>query len=175
MSSTHRSAVLDIPWVRMHTNLASRPRRGIYLLLLSVQIVGAGFFIWKELPDFRQLALNPGQQLPYIPYDNLATIGVLFVMQVAYWYRLQRIPIPFQGSNLILNHLLLFLGRLSFIFGGALFSVVFFRHLPELDQGADVLVMSGRGLLLGGALFALFCFTLELERLGQALGSNQQN
>jgi hypothetical protein len=159
----------------MHTNLESRRRRGIYLLLLSVQIIGAGFFIWKELPDFRQLALNPGQQLPYIPYDNFATIGALLVMQVAYWYRLRRVPIPFRGSNLILNHLLLFLGRLSFIFGGALFSVVFFRHLPELDQGIDVLVISRRGLLLGGALFALFCFTLELERLGQAFGRNPQD
>jgi hypothetical protein len=46
---------------------------------------------------------------------------------------------------------------------------------PELDQGIDVLVISRRGLLLGGALFALFCFTLELERLGQAFGRNPQD
>jgi hypothetical protein len=63
----------------------------------------------------------------------------------------------------------LFLGRLSFIFGGALFSVVFFRHLPALDGDADVFLMTGHGLLLGGALFALFCLSLELERLGHAL------
>jgi hypothetical protein len=87
----------------------------------------------------------------------LTTIGILLVMQVAYWYRLRRVPIAFQGPNLILSHLFLFLGRLSFIFGGALFSVVFFRHLPVLDNGADALLMTGRGLLLGGALFALFC------------------
>jgi hypothetical protein len=32
-----------------------------------------------------------------------------------------------------------------------------------------------RGLLLAGMLFALFCFTLELERLAAALRSHQQN
>jgi hypothetical protein len=108
-------------------------------------------------------------------YNNLATIGTLLVMQVAYWYRLLRVPIPFESSNVILNHLLLFLGRLSFIFGGALFSLVFFRHLPELDRSADVPLLLGRGLLLGYGLFALFCVTLELERLGHALGNDRRN
>jgi hypothetical protein len=68
----------------------------------------------------------------------------------------------------------LFLSRLSFIFGGALFSVVFFRHLPELDQGINVLLTAKRGLELVGSLFALFCLTLELERLGNAIGSGRQ-
>jgi hypothetical protein len=45
----------------------------------------------------------------------------------------------------------------------------FFRHLPALDNDADALLMTGRGLLLSGTLFALFCLTLELERWGHAL------
>jgi hypothetical protein len=156
-------------------NLEHDHPRAVYLLLLALQASGAIFFVLKELPEFRQLALNPGEQLRYIPYNDLTTIGTLLVMQVAYWYRLLRISIPFQGPNQILNHALLFVGRLSFIFGGALFSVVFFRHLPELDQSADVLLIARRGVLLCGALFALFCFALELERLGHALGSDQRN
>jgi len=66
----------------------------------------------------------------------LPVIGVIVAMQAAYWYRLRRISIPIGRPNLILSYLLLFFGRLSFIFGGALFSVVFFRHLPELDRDA---------------------------------------
>jgi hypothetical protein len=147
--------------------------RGIYVMLLLVQLVGAGLIVWKELPDFRQLALSPGHQLPFIPYSNLTTIGAFFVMQVAYWYRLQFIPVPPVHSNPFLSHLFLFSGRLSFIFGGALFSVVFFRHLPELAGSVHVLALSIRGLLLGGALFALFCLSLELERLGHAFGDRQ--
>jgi hypothetical protein len=149
--------------------------RVVYMSLLAVQIAGAVFFTARELPDFRQLALYPGQQLPHMRSDDVATFGALLVMQVAYWYRLRCVPIPFRSSNAILSHLLLFLGRLSFIFGGSLFGVVFFRHLPEIDQSADLLLMARRGLLLVGSLFALFCFALELERLGHALGNGQRN
>jgi hypothetical protein len=66
----------------------------------------------------------------------------------------------------MLSHLLFLLGRLSFIFGGSLFAVVFFRHLPELEQSFGDFLMARRGLILVGSLFALFCVTLELERLG---------
>jgi hypothetical protein len=145
-----------------------------YSSLLAVQITGALVFIWKELPAFNQLLRHPGQQIPYIPYDDLTTAGILLVMQMAYWYRLMHVPIPFQRPSLVLSHGFLFLGRLSFIFGGALFAVVFFRHLPALEDDADVLLMTGRGLLLGGALFALFCLTLEMERLGHAFEDSQQ-
>jgi hypothetical protein len=64
----------------------------------------------------------------------------------------------------------LFLGRLNFIFGSALFSIVIFRHVPELGPDADLLLMVRRGTVLIISLFALFCFTLELERLDMAFG-----
>ena len=70
-------------------NLKRDHPKAVYLLLLA-------------LPEFRQLALNPGEQLRYVPYDDFTTIGTPLAMQVVYWYRLLRIPIPFQGSNLIL-------------------------------------------------------------------------
>jgi hypothetical protein len=160
----------------MNTNFQNRSARVAgYVSLLAVQIAAALFFIWIELPAFRQIALKPGEQLQHLPYNVLATIGTLLVMQAAYWYRLLRVPIPFQSSNLILNHLFLFLGRLSFVFGAALFSVVVFRHLPELDRAADIPLLVGRGMLLGCGLFALFCVTLELERLGHSLGSDDRN
>jgi hypothetical protein len=152
----------------MSANPENERRVTAYTFLLAVQIAGAFVFIWKELPAFNQLLQNPGQQLPYIPYDDLTTAGILLVMQVAYWYRLRRVPIPFQGPSLFLSHVLLFLGRLSFIFGAALFSVVFFRHLPALEN-VDIPLMAVRAVLLGVSLFALFCLTLEIERLGHAL------
>ena len=147
----------------------------VYLLLLTVQLIGALFIVLNGLPEFRHLVAHPGEQLPYTPYHNPATIVMVTAMQAAYWYRLRCVPIPSRGSNKILSHLLLFLGRLTFIFGGSLFAVVFFRHLPEIDQAADTWLMSRRGLQLVASLFALFCVTLELERLGRALGSRQQD
>jgi hypothetical protein len=54
-----------------------------------------------------------------------------------------------------------------------LFSVVVFRHLPELGRDTDALLMAQRGVILVGCLFALFCTSLEVERLGQAFESNR--
>jgi hypothetical protein len=89
-------------------------------------------------------------------------------MQISFWCRVLHVPMPLRQPNVVLNHVFLFLGRLSFIFGSALFSVVVFRHLPELGRDTDVLLMAGRGIILVGNLFALFCASLEVERLGQA-------
>ena len=152
------------------TNLKSR---AVYLVLLVVQLTGARFIILAGLPEFRHLRIQPGEQLPFERSDNLARPVIIIAMQVAYWYRLRRVPLPPPRSNPILSHLFLFLGRLAFIFGGSLFGVVFFRHLPEINQGADLWLMFRRGLQLLASLFALFCVTLELERLGRTLGSNQ--
>jgi hypothetical protein len=150
-----------------------RPQTALYLLLLAIQISGAVAFAWQELPDFSHVLRSPGEQLPKDGSSDLVTAGILVVMQASFWFRLLRIPIPFRRSNIFLNHVFLFLGRLSFIFGSALFSVVVFRHLPELGLDTDVLLLARRGFLFVGCLFALFCTSLEVERLGRAFDGNR--
>ena len=59
--------------------------KAVYILLLAIQTAGAIFFTTRGLPDFRQLVLHPGQQLPYMRSDDAATFGALLAMQVAYW------------------------------------------------------------------------------------------
>jgi hypothetical protein len=149
------------------------PRMPIYLVLLAIQIVGALVFVWQQLPEFRQVVTSPGAQLPKDASSDLMMAAILLVMQAAFWVRLLCVPIPFRWPNVFLNHLFLFFGRLSFIFGSALFSVVVFRHLPELGRETDFLLMARRGLLFVGCLFALFCTSLEVERLGQAFDGNR--
>jgi hypothetical protein len=150
-----------------------RAQTAIYLLLLAIQIFGAVTFVWQQLPEVRHVVLNPGEQLPKDASSDLMMAAILFIMQISFWVRLLRIPIPFRRSNVFLNHLFLFLGRLSFIFGSALFSVVVFRHVPELGRDTDFLLMARRGFLFVGCLFALFCTSLEVERLGQAFEGNR--
>src|SRR4051812_17877796 len=122
-------------------NATNEPRKaGIYLLLLSLQVLGAIIFIWQALPEFRQVALNPGEQLPRDGYSDLISSSILCVMQVSFWCRFFFVPIPFRRPNAFLNHVFLFLGKLSFIFGSALFGVAVFRHLPELGRDIDILL-----------------------------------
>jgi hypothetical protein len=144
------------------------PAAKTYLFLLAIQLCGMILFVWQELPEFRQVVTNPGVQLPEDTYSDLLMFGVFIVMQTSFWIRLYHVPIPHRRPNLFLNHLFLFLGRLSFIFGSALFSVVVFRHLPELGSQTSILLMAQRGTIFVACLFALFCTSLEIERLGQA-------
>jgi hypothetical protein len=148
-----------------------RAKTIIYLLLLAIQICGAIAFVWQQLPEFEQILLRPGEQLPKDPVSDLVTFGIFSAMQIAFWCRLLYVPIPFRRANVFLNHLLLFFGRLSFIFGSALFSVVIFRHLPEMGPEIDTLLLVQRGMIFTGCLFALFCTSLEVERLAQAFDS----
>jgi hypothetical protein len=149
------------------------PRNMAYLLLLAIQIFGTMIFIWQEIPEFEQLLLNPGEQLPKDIYSDLIIFGVFCMMQISFWHRVLHVPIPFRRPNIFLNYVFLFLGRLSFIFGGALFAVVVFRHLPKMGRDADVLLATERGIIFLGCLFALFCTSLEVERLGHAFESNR--
>jgi hypothetical protein len=143
-------------------------KTALYWLLLAIQIAGAISFVWQQLPEFKQVVIRPGEQLAKDTGSELMTAGIFVVMQIAFWLRVLRVAIPFQRPNIFLNHVFLFLGRLSFIFGSALFSVVVFRHLPELDRDADLLLIILRGTIFVGCLFALFCTSLEVERLGHA-------
>lgn len=146
----------------MTTELEKRlAQTASYVLVLTVQTIAAVVFIWSELPSFRALALNPGNRITEIPLDDIATVGNLFVMQGAYWYRQLSIPIPFLGSNIVLHHLLLFMDRLSFVFGAAVLSLIFFRHLPELGPNVDTFLIARRGLLVTVSLFALFALRLN--------------
>jgi hypothetical protein len=124
-------------------------------------------YVWQELHEFEQLLRNPGEQLPKNIHSDLI-IGVFSVMQISFWCRLIYLPVPLRRSNLFLNQPFFILGRLSFVFGGALFAVVVFRHLPNLGRDVDVLQATERGMILVGCLFALFCNCLEVERLAQA-------
>jgi hypothetical protein len=55
-------------------------------------------------------------------------------MQIAFWCRLLHIPIPFRRPNMILNHVLLFLGRLSFI-SAAHYSPLSFSGISQSSAG----------------------------------------
>ncbi|MCJ2052506.1 hypothetical protein [Methylobacterium sp. J-070] len=137
--------------------------------MLLLQIAGAGCLIWATLPIFQDLADNPGEQISRQGSDYFMICVSILTMQSAYWYGYIRVPVPFVRPNVFLNHLIAFLARLSFIFGAALFSVVFFRHLPVLTVNFSIGWLVSQGVLLACALFALFCLALELERLASAL------
>jgi hypothetical protein len=143
-----------------------RSNRLTYLILLALQIFGAVAFILQELPEFRQILKSPGMQPAKDIRSDLIIVGILCCMQIPFWVRVLYVSVPAQRPNPLLSHIFLFLGRLTFIFGSALFSVVVFRHLPEMSDETDVFLAVQRAIIFVGCLFGLFCSSLEVERLG---------
>ena len=87
-------------------------------------------------------------------------------LQSLYWIRYRYVPVPSMAGHVFLGHVCRFLGRVSFFFSSALFSSVFFRHIPELDPLPDVAEAIVRVCLTLIVMFAFYCYSLELERFG---------
>ena len=143
------------------------PKAKLYLLLLAIQVAGTITFICRELPEFNQMLVHPGNSRRAIPCPISRQLAFSSDAN-AFWHRQYHVPIPFRRPNIFISNVILFLGRLSFIFGGTLFSVTIFRHLPEFGRDADIALVLWRGAILIACLFALFCTSRELERLGRA-------
>lgn len=146
--------------------VAAPPTRR-YAILLAAQTLCAVIMLLNIHASVRLLIENIG--MPHLSM-RLSVVQLLLAAalgQACYWYRLHRVALPAIRRNLPLGHLLAFASRIGFIFGSALFSVYFLRHAPVVDLATVDLVW--RGTLLLAILFSLYCYTLELERLGAAL------
>ena len=139
-----------------------------YTLLLIVQTVCALVVLFHIHTAFRVLVAHIGEQqtLPTGILTQICTAALLG--QICYWTRLYGVPVPQGFRSLPLGHLLAFAARLGAIVGGALASIYFLRHLPELMSIADSFTLAWRSSLLLAIVFAIYCYTVELERLAAA-------
>lgn len=139
-----------------------------YTLLLIVQTACALVILFHIHVAFRVLVAHIGEQQT-LPTEILAQICVAALLgQLCYWSRLYGLPVPKGFRSLALGHALAFAARLGAIVGGALASIYFLRHLPELTRLSDSFTLIWRSGLLLAIVFALYCYTLELERLAAA-------
>jgi hypothetical protein len=135
--------------------------RWLYPLLLAFQTSGVIVMYWERLPVLRQLIQDGAVfAIPETPVWSLVAVALI---QVGYWvgYRLR--PTQPTYVNPLLGHFVLFVARLVFLLGSAAFSLLFIVNTPS-----DAIPVF-RYLLLLTMLFSLFCYTLELERLGKSL------
>src|SRR5271166_1517829 len=135
---------------------------GLYWILFLGQTIGDGTILSHLIPIFRRLVTSGLDEKPPTKILVLATLG-LIIMQVCYWLDQYWFATLRLGYNPLLGHLILFLSRLNFIFAGAVFSAVYLVRFNELD------ISFWGFLILSIVLFSIFCYTLELERIGRAL------
>jgi len=127
-----------------------------------METAGSLIILWAGVPIYRQIVVDVSgheARLQTLGWALLSTV----LIQTGYWGRLRwHHKLPRRG-HILVAHAVLFLARLSFVFGAGTFSVIFFLRFGELHLSPLRLA------LLLVVLFSLFCYTLELERLGKAL------
>lgn len=91
----------------------------------------------------------------------------IVLIQGAYWTRMALVGELKLPRNAFLGHLAMFLARISLIFGTAFFTLVIYVRFPDLELSVVRLAV------LFASLFSIFCYSLELERLGAALNGGR--
>jgi hypothetical protein len=130
-------------------------------LLFATESLGALIILWFGVPIYRRLFMGVTNEQAGASVFFWASIGVT-VIQVSYWIRLRCFPPPRFSRQLVLGHAIQFLGRLSFVFIGGMFGVVFFTRFQQLEF--SIWKVS----VLLAVLFSMFCYALDLDRLGKA-------
>jgi hypothetical protein len=151
----------------MASTMVTRSR--VYALLLVMQTLAIFIVVLGMIPIYDALMTALGHQLRHLPQSPLLLVAALVLFHCTYWYRLLRVPVAVSGRSLLLSHLVLFVARLSFIFGGSLFALIMFRHLPLLVDVPDPGRLAARVVATILILFSVYCYSTELERLGGAL------
>src|SRR6266516_2305742 len=129
--------------------------------LFAAETAGALTILWQGVPIYRRLLMGVTNEQACANVCLWVSIGMA-VIQVSYWIRLRCFPPPRFSRQLVLGHAIRFLGRLSFVFIGGMFGVVFFTRFEELEF--SVWKVS----VLLAVLFSMYCYALELERIGKA-------
>lgn len=151
---------------------AKRP--AVYLLLLAIHTAAALTLAAVMFPLFQQIVMHIGKPQQLQASTALAAALAAIVMQACYWIRHEYVQVSAPVRGALASHLALFASRVSFFFSGAVFSAIFFRHVPQLEA----LPPAGQGLAKAigvmALLFASFCYALELEHLGRAIAQDDR-
>ncbi|WP_426129492.1 hypothetical protein [Pararhizobium sp. PWRC1-1] len=140
-----------------------------YATLLAGQTAAASALFVIVFPLFRQVVTHLGERQELDFSQQVLIIIFASVLHGLYWVRFKWVAVVAPFHNIFAAHLCSFASRVSFFFGGALFSVLFFRHLPEIDALMPVGQTFIRTVYVLMVLFGLFCYSQELDRLAKAI------
>jgi len=143
---------------------AEAPRRPrLHFLLLLTETLGVAIVLWDGVPLYNQVVRDVSSHQPQ-PGVLWWAVAAVVLIQGSYWLRARSQQPPPWSGHPVISLVILFIGRLAFVFVTSIFSFVFLLHYEELD------VPLYRTVMLLMLLFSMFCWTLDLERFARALG-----
>jgi hypothetical protein len=137
-------------------------RVALHWILFLGQTIGDATILCHLVPLFRRLVTSGLDEKTSPIIVVFAMLGVT-IIQVCYWLDQHWFATLQLRYFPLLGHVILFLSRLNFIFAAAVFSGVYLVRFNQVQ-------ISPLGFVwLSAVLFSIFCYSLELERLGRAL------
>ena len=139
----------------------------LYWILLGMQTLGVSILFWYGVPHYREVLRDPAAH-EFGLGVFLWAMPSIALMQLGYWYSFRRRLFPPEFDQPLIAHVVMCLARFGFVLASGVFSLVFLAPKPfSIPVGRSVLTII--------VLFSVFCYTLELQRFGQALlGPSQQ-
>ena len=135
----------------------------LFWCLLAAQAVGSQVIIWTGLPVYHRLLSHDTHGAGAREFGIV--LAAVVVMQLGYWINRRLQPRLRFHQNVVGGHLLQWLGEISYFFPHALAAVIIFDRLGELK------FVPGKLLALAAILFAVFCYKLQLESLGEEVSN----
>jgi hypothetical protein len=136
-------------------------RKFLFWCLLAVQFAGTQMILWGGLPIYQRL-LTPGRQGASAAEVATGFVAVI-VMQMAHWPAVRlRQTLQF-GRNVVLGHILNWLGELSIFFTAALCTLIVFNGFGELPL--ELWKLSG----LAAVTFAVSAYKYQIMSVGGAM------
>ena len=133
----------------------------LFWCCLAAQAAGSQIIIWVGVPIYHRLhsGVNEGAS----PKEFVLALAAVAVMQVAHWIALPlRQRLRFR-RNVVLGHVLVWIGELSLFFIAALATVIVFDRFHELEFAW------WKALILAAMLFAVTSYKYQLMSLGTAM------
>lgn len=131
-----------------------------YWIVFAAETVAALTILARGIPLYRDFLLTEDWDGGDIQNVSVAWVCVL-VIQTAHWLSLRDFRTVRVPRVVLVGQIILFLGRLNFGFVGGVFAAIFYVRYRDLEldtiRVVSVVVM----------MFTMFCYSLDLERLGR--------
>jgi hypothetical protein len=137
-------------------------RTATYLVCSLIETAGVALVLWDGIPLFRHLIRF--EQTETGVDERMMVAAVIFIL-LPYWALLRYDP-PFDlPRQQFFGHIFLLVNRMVFIFASGVFSLVVYRYWDVFKPSFF------KTTLMMVVLFAVFCFSRHLERIGNLLNS----
>lgn len=104
-----------------------------YAALMVLQSLAVAYLLLVIFPIFYAVVTHLGERQQVPSSTFIAILITALVQQASYWARMRWVEVRAPFRSILVSHLFSFAARMAFLFGGVLFSTIFFRHLPEIN------------------------------------------